>query len=180
MALFRSRYGDTPLHLLAVVASFAIAGYALFRIVESPSALGTLIWLGAAAIAHDLIAFPLYSCLNLIAHRTIGGRADAREEERLVPLINHIRIPAALSALALLLFFPLILGLDSTNYEKDAGLGSGVFLGRWLGLCAALFLGSALIYAIRLRRASPPGDQGDEDEGPDDEAGPPPEEAVDA
>ena len=154
MALFRSRYGDTPLHLLAVITSFAIAGYAFFRIVESPSALSTLIWLGAAAIAHDLIAFPLYSGLNLIAHRGLAGPADAREEQRRVPLINHLRIPAALSLLALLLFFPLILGLDSTIYEKDTGLGTGVFLGRWLGLCAALFLGSALIYAIRLRRAS--------------------------
>lgn len=154
MTFFRSRYGDSPLHLLAVLASFAIAGYALFRIVESPSALATLVWLGAAALAHDLIAFPLYSGLNLIAHRSLVGPADAGEERRRVPLINHVRIPAALSALALLLFFPLILGAASANYEKDTGLGTGVFLGRWLGLCAALFLGSALIYAIRLRRAS--------------------------
>jgi hypothetical protein len=185
MARFRSRYGDTPLHLLAVAASFAIAGYAFFRIVESPSALGTLIWLGAAAIAHDLLAFPLYSGLNLIAHRSLAGPDDAWEEERRVPLINHIRIPAALSALALLMFFPAILGLDSANYEKDTGLGTGVFLDRWLGLCAALFLGSALIYAFRLRRASRPGDDGDEDDGdedeaPDDEAGPQTEEAADA
>jgi hypothetical protein len=172
MALFRSRYGDTPLHLLAVVASFAIAGYAFFRIVESPSALGTLVWLGAAAVAHDLLAFPLYSGLNLIAHRSLAGPADAWEEQRRVPLINHVRIPAALSALALLLFFPLILGLDSANYEKDTGFGSGVFLDRWLGLCAALFLGSALIYAVRLRRAVKA--EGNEDE---DEAR---EEAVDA
>ena len=52
------------------------------------------------------------------------------------------------------MFFPLILGLDSTNYEKDTGLSGDVFLTRWLGLCAALFLGSALIYAVRLRRAA--------------------------
>ncbi len=71
-----------------------------------------------------------------------------------MPLINHVRIPAFLSALALLMFFPLILGLDTTNYEKDAGLSGDVFLTRWLGLCAALFLGSAVIYAIRLRRSA--------------------------
>ena len=39
MARFRSLYGDSPLHLLAVLASFAIAGYAFLRIVENPSAL---------------------------------------------------------------------------------------------------------------------------------------------
>jgi hypothetical protein len=153
MVRFRSAYGDSPLHLLAVLASFAIAGYAFLRIVENPSALGTLVWFGGAAVAHDLIAFPLYSALNLIAHRGIEGPKEAREERRRVPLINHVRIPAFLSALALLMFFPLILGLDSANYEKDAGLSGDVFLTRWLGLCAALFLGSALIYAVRLRRS---------------------------
>ena len=98
MARFRSAYGDSPLHLLAVLASFAIAGYAFLRIVENPSALGTLVWFGGAAVAHDLIAFPLYSALNLIAHRSIEGPDDAREERRRVPLINHVRIPAFLSA----------------------------------------------------------------------------------
>jgi hypothetical protein len=156
MARFRSAYGDSPLHLLAVLASFAIAGYGFLRIVENPSALGTLVWFGGAAVAHDLIAFPLYSALNLIAHRSIEGPDDAWEDSRRVPLINHIRIPAFLAGLALLMFFPLILGLDATNYERDAGLSGDVFLTRWLGLCAALFLGSAIIYAVRLRRASRP------------------------
>ena len=121
MARFRSAYGDSPLHLLAVLASFAIAGYAFLRIVESPSALGTLVWFAGAAVAHDLIAFPLYSALNLIAHRGIEGPEDAWEERRRVPLINHVRIPAFLAGLALLMFFPLILGLDAANYEKDSG-----------------------------------------------------------
>jgi hypothetical protein len=153
MARFRSLYGDSPLHLLAVLASFAIAGYAFLRIVEHPSALGTLVWFGAAAVAHDLIAFPLYSALNLVAQRGVEGPGDAWEERRRVPLINHLRIPAFFSALALLLFFPLILGLSAANYEKDTGLSPDVFLARWLGLCAALFLSSAVIYAVRLRRA---------------------------
>jgi hypothetical protein len=170
MARFRSLYGDSPLHLLAVLASFAIAGYAFLRIVEQPSALGTLVWFGGAAVAHDLIAFPLYSALNLVAHRSIEGPEDAWEERRRVPVINHVRIPAFLSGLALLMFFPLILGLDSANYEKDTGLSGDVFLARWLGLCAALFLGSALIYAVRLRRAS----RGGEEE-PDERPEPHPE-----
>jgi hypothetical protein len=58
--------------------------------------------------------------------------------------------------MALLMFFPLILRLSATNFEKDAGLSPDVFLTRWLGLCAALFLGSALIYAVRLRRVTRP------------------------
>jgi hypothetical protein len=58
-----------------------------------------------------------------------------------------------LSAVAFLLFFPLILGLSSTQYTDDTGLGADGYLGHWLGLCAVLFGGSALIYAVRLRRA---------------------------
>ncbi|MGD9734658.1 MAG: hypothetical protein AB7V58_03460 [Solirubrobacterales bacterium] len=146
-------YGDSPLHLLAVIASFALAGYAFLQIADTPSALATVAWFAAAIVLHDLLAFPLYSALNLLANRSLGGREGGRDAERRVPLINHLRIPAFLSGLAFLLFFPLILGLSSSNFEKDAGLGTEVFLQRWLGLCAALFLGSALIYAVRLRRA---------------------------
>ena len=153
MARARSIYGASPLHLLAVIASFAIAGYAFLRIVESPSALGTFVWFGAAIFAHDLIAFPLYSALNLVAHRSLVEPGDERQANRRVPVINHLRIPAMLSAFAFLLFFPLILGLSSTNYIEDTGVSGDVFLTRWLGLCAALFLGSAVIYAIRLRRS---------------------------
>jgi hypothetical protein len=153
MRRLRGAYGASPLHLLAAIASFAVAGYAFFRIVGNPSALGTIAWFAGAIVAHDLIAFPLYSGLNLIASRGLGGGERAA---RPVPVLNHVRIPVFLSLLALLLFFPEILGLDSRNYERDTGLGTGVFLDRWLGLCAALFLGSALIYAVRLRRARRP------------------------
>lgn len=161
-ARFRSLYGDSPLHLLAVLASFAIAGYAFLRIVENPSALGTLVWFAGAIVLHDLLAFPLYSALNLIADRGLAGRGGEREARR-VPLINHVRIPALLSGLALVLFFPLILGLDAANYEKDTGLSGDVFFTRWLGLTAALFLGSALIYALRLRRAAKTPEAEDDD-----------------
>jgi hypothetical protein len=162
MSRLRAAYGASSLHLLAAIAGFAIAGYAFFRIVDNPSALGTIAWFAGAIVAHDLIAFPVYSGLNLIASRGLG--ADAGRPPRLVPVLNHVRIPAFLAALPLLVFFPEILGLDSRNYERDTGLGTGVFLDRWLGLCAVLFLGSALIYAVRLRRARNPraGEEGED------------------
>jgi hypothetical protein len=152
MGRLRALYGDSPLHLLAVLASFAIAAYAFLRIVESPSALGTLVWFVGAIALHDLIAFPLYSALNLIAYRSIVGPRGVPRSPTRPALINHVRIPAFLAGLALLMFFPLILGLSEDNYRRDTGLGTGVFLDRWLGLCAALFLGSALLYAVRVRR----------------------------
>jgi hypothetical protein len=153
LAKVRTLYGASPLHVLAVIASFALAGYGFLRIYESPSALGTFIWFGAAIFAHDLLAFPVYSALNLIAHRSLVGSGDEWSANLRVPAINHLRIPAILSAFAFLLFFPLILGLSSENYVDDTGVNGDVFFVRWLGICAALFLGSAVIYAIRLRRA---------------------------
>jgi hypothetical protein len=151
-ARFRGAYGASPLHLLAVIASFAVAGYAFFRIFDTPTALGFLVWFGAAIVAHDLIAFPFYSLLNLIATSSLGG-TGGRDSELRVPALNHLRVPALLSGLALLFFFPLILGLSADNYVEDTGVEIGVFLGRWLGICAVLFGGSALIYAVRLGRA---------------------------
>jgi len=158
MRRLRDAYGASPLHVLAVLASFTVAGYGFLRIAQSPSALGTFLWFGAAIIAHDLLAFPLYSTLNLIAHRSLLGPGDEWSDGRRVPVINHLRVPAILSGISFLMFFPLILGLDSTRYAHYTGQGADVYLTRWLGICATLFLGSALIYAIRLRRDGGPPD----------------------
>lgn len=159
MARFRAAYGASPLHLLAALASFALAGYAFLRIAAAPSALGTFAWFAAAIVLHDLLAFPLYSALNLLAGRALPGGGGEPGVGRVSPL-NHLRVPAVLSGFALLLFFPLILGLDAGNYMRDTGLSGDVFLGRWLGLTGALFAGSAALYALRLRlarRARPAG-----------------------
>ncbi len=153
MERFRAAYGASRLHLLAVVASFALAGYGFFRIVESPSPAGTLVYFGVAVLAHDLLAFPFYSTLNLIAHRSLVAPTDSWLGRRRVPAINYVRIPFALSVIALLLFFPLILGLDSARYTASTGESVDVYLGRWLALCTVLFAASALVYAVRLRLA---------------------------
>ncbi len=158
MARFRAAYGASPLHLLAAIASFAIAGYAFLRIAAAPSALGTFAWFAAAIVAHDLLAFPLYSALNLVAGRAVLGGGEEPGVGR-VSALNHLRVPAVLGGFALLLFFPLILGLDSATYLRDTGVDGDVFLGRWLGICGALFAGSALLYALRLRRARGGGEE---------------------
>jgi hypothetical protein len=149
----RDLYGSSSLHLLAVIVTMSFALYGAVRIAEGSDALNTFIFLGGAIVAHDLISFPLYSGLNLIAHRSLVGPLRGPRPERRVPLINHIRIPALLSGFALVAWFPLILGLSAHNYRLKTGLDPDVFLGRWLLISAGLFLGSALVYAVRLRRA---------------------------
>jgi hypothetical protein len=50
-----------------VIASFAPATYGFLRIAESPAPVSTVAWLTAAIVAHDLIAFPIYSLIALLA-----------------------------------------------------------------------------------------------------------------
>ncbi len=154
MSRFRSLYGASPLHLLAVIASFAIAGYGFLRIFDSPAPESTMLFFIAAVFAHDLIAFPMYSALNQIAMRSTGKQANWWLSEQEVRPLNYVRIPFVLSAFCLLLYFPLIFRLSSERVIANSGESPDVFLARWLGIVAVLFTGSAVLYAIRLGRAS--------------------------
>jgi len=146
---FREAYGAGPLHLIAVIASLALAGYALVEIAERPAPFNFAIWFGLAIVAHDLIAFPLYSLLGAIAGRAL---LPAGEAGRLA--LNHVRVPALLSGLSLVVWFPLILGLDEVRYVDATGLSADPYLGRWLLLTALLFAGSGVLLAIRLRASA--------------------------
>jgi hypothetical protein len=147
---FRYEYGAQPLHLIAVLASLLLCAYALVRVSGIPGGGRVLIWLVAAALLHDLVALPLYSGLFRLSHgaasRAIPDRAA------MIAALNHVRVPAALSLLLLVVYAPLILRIDPAHYEETTGLGVDGYLGRWLLISAALFLISGIAYAIRLRR----------------------------
>ena len=145
---FRYEYGSGPLHLVAIAASFALAAYALLQVLDQPRALDLVLWLAAAVVAHDLVLLPVYSLMALIAYRglDVSGGDPVR-----VAALNHVRLPAMLSGLALLVWFPLILGL-SDRYERATGLGIEPYLGRWLLLTGAAFALSAVLFAVRVRR----------------------------
>jgi hypothetical protein len=143
-------YGAHPLHLLALICSFALAAYAAVRLFAAQP-LGVAIWFVGAAIGHDLILLPLYS----LADRSVGSVLHHRTGNLpAVPWINYLRVPAALSGLLLLAWFPLIFRLAS-RYPGATGLSQDVYLGRWLAITGALFGAAALAFAFRLRRARP-------------------------
>src|SRR5207249_9716369 len=73
---FRHEYGAGPLHLVAVAASFSLAGWALVQIFDTANAMNVAIWLLGAAVAHDLVLLPLYSLLASIAYRGLAGAHD--------------------------------------------------------------------------------------------------------
>ena len=147
---FRYEYGAQPLHLIAVVASLLLSGYGLLRINDLDSSLRTVIWIVAAALLHDLLALPFYSVLSRIAHGAAGRAIKSRA--LMLHALNHVRVPAALSLLLLLVYFPLILQVAPEEYVATTGLEANTYLGRWLLISAAMFLISGIVYALRLRR----------------------------
>ncbi len=153
VALFRRRYGSSPLHLLAHLAAFALCAYALAQIVSGGAVVNFVVWFGGAAVLHDVVFLPLYSVLDRVAHgwarraHTAAPRALHHPD---VPLVNHVRAPALISGLLLLVYFPLILGPAGGEYLKATGHHLHGYLRNWLLISAALFAASAVVYAIRV------------------------------
>lgn len=143
-AVVRRWYGEGPLHLLLMAASFALAGYAGVRLLAGDT-WGVIVWFVGAALVHDLVLVPLYAGADRLLCRTAGRRPD---------LVNFVRVPVFLSGLLLLVWFPLITR-QAERYEPASGLSLAVFLGNWLLITAALFSVSALwlvVRTLRLRR----------------------------
>lgn len=135
-----------PLQLLLLACSFALAGYAGVRLLDDDW-FGVALWFVGAALLHDLVLLPLYATAD---RALVGGlRATGRGA-----WILYVRVPAALSGLLLLVWFPLISGSVSRRYRSATGLPADGFLARWLLITAVLFGASALLLALRLRRAT--------------------------
>ncbi|MCA1700106.1 MAG: hypothetical protein LC790_14860 [Actinobacteria bacterium] len=118
-------------------------------------------WFVGSILAHDLVLLPIYSLALIVLLRVFGGagaRDRAGPSPRRLLILNHLRVPMALSLLMLLLFFPFILGLANDGYQGVSGLSTEPYLPRWLILSATLFVLSGLILAVRLARGSPPAD----------------------
>ncbi|HEX8086416.1 MAG TPA: hypothetical protein VF529_19165 [Solirubrobacteraceae bacterium] len=140
----RQRYGGSPLHLAAHAVAFALAGWAILQLADVRRADNVLAWFVAALLLHDLVVLPFYSLIDRIAAAATPGTA-----------VNHVRVPAAFSALLLAVWSPTILGLNDASFGRVAGFTrEGVFV-HWLWLTAALFAGSAAVWLLRARRSAP-------------------------
>ncbi|MFG2207428.1 hypothetical protein [Streptomyces sp. NPDC048638] len=137
----RRWYGEGPLHLVLMLASFALAGYAGLRLLGGGPWPLVVAWFAGAALLHDLVLLPLYSLADRVVCAVTAGTGRHRA------WTGHVRVPAALSALLLLVWFPLIAGGGggTTSYTLATGLPGGVFLSRWLLVTAVLFAASALL-----------------------------------
>lgn len=137
----------SPFQLLLLACSFALAGYAGVRLFADDWPKVAL-WIVGAALLHDLVLVPLYAA----ADRAVTGGLDAAGRRAWVP---YVRVPAVLSGLLLLVWFPLIFDLVDQRYRMATGQSADVYLGRWLLITSVLFGGSALLLAAgRVRRAT--------------------------
>jgi hypothetical protein len=78
---FRAVYGSNALHLLTLIAGFALFGYVLATVkpvtLWNPNTWwhSILVWFAAAIIAHDLVLFPIYALVDRILIIEQGGPA---------------------------------------------------------------------------------------------------------
>ena len=77
----RRWYGANPLHLLALLAAFALAGYAVHAVLAAGEWTGFAEWFAVAIIGHDLLLFPLYSLADLSLRHLLPGGSHGRLPE---------------------------------------------------------------------------------------------------
>jgi hypothetical protein len=157
-AWFRRRYGAHPSHLLLLVIAAAVAGWAVLQWVKAPTPVRLLVWFGAALIGHDLVAFPVYTALDRLLLRVIGGRgvfdAAATISRWRRAAINHVRVPALLSILLLVMWYPLIFKRSNGVYFAASGQHQSRFLGNYLLAVGLLFGASLISFVLRLGLAA--------------------------
>ncbi len=146
MRRFLSWYGAGPLNLLAMLAGFALAGYAAAELLPN-NAFGIAVWFIGAVIGHDLLLMPLYTLADRSVTAVLRHRRPAPAT---LPWVNYLRVPAALSGMLLLIWFPLIFRLPR-RFPDTTTLSLDPYLWHWLGVTGALFLLSAAALALRLR-----------------------------
>ncbi|GAB2734938.1 hypothetical protein [Kitasatospora kifunensis] len=149
----RRRYGASSLHLLLVLCSFALAGYAGVRLLKGEP-LKVALWFVGAAFAHDLLLLPLYTLTDRAA-QALARRLGSTGQHPRVPQVNYVRVPVFLSLLLLSVWYPLVLR-RVPGYQGATGLGPDSFLGHWLLITATLFALSALCLITATIRNRPP------------------------
>jgi hypothetical protein len=147
MQRFEARYGAHPAHLLLVLASFVLAGYASVQLLADRS-IHVGVWFIGSAIGHDAVLLPIYVLADVAAvslWRRMPGPRGA-------PWLNHVRFPAAVSLVLLLVYSPEITRRN-TALQANSHLSTQPYLSRWLVVVAILFGVSALWYVVRLVKA---------------------------
>ncbi len=149
---FGARYGASPLHLVGHLAAFAVAALAFDRIFSGGHVKELVMWYLGFVIAHDLIFVSAYTGLDRLFRAAVVRMPGSSRTG--IPVINHIRAPALISGLLLIIYFPLVSRLSDADYFALSGHHLTThYLRNWLLITVGLFAGSGVIYALRIARA---------------------------
>ncbi len=155
----RRLYGAHPAQLALLVACFVVAGYAL-HLVGLPALWNPdtwwksiAVWFVGAAVAHDLVLFPVYAGADRVLSALSARLARRGRRAPTVPVVNYLRVPLLACGLVTLMFLPGIIRQGSAAYTRATGQTQEPFLGRWLLLCAAILLVALVAYLVARRRA---------------------------
>lgn len=138
----RRRYGAHPAHLIAIVAGFAVVALAARPLLaENPVPVAR--WFAGSAILHDAVLVPAYVALD--------GAAVAlwRRRPGNVSWLNFVRIPTAVAAMLLLVWYPLITS-KAESFHRATGRSTTAYRPHWLFVTALVFAISALCYLARV------------------------------
>ncbi len=81
----RHWYGEGPLHLVLMLGSFALTGYAGVRLLAGAQWPMVVVWFVGAALLHDLVLLPLYALADRAVCRRHGGEGAAPRMDRVRP-----------------------------------------------------------------------------------------------
>ena len=158
LAAWRRTYGASPLHLLLHLAATLLIAWALSQSFDdrySAAYLNLALWMVGGAILNDFVALPLYVGADRVA-RAAWGRvrpAPAAPAARRPSVRGngHVRVPVAMSAVLLLVYFPNITHKAPIGHRLSTGLAEQPdYAGRWLAITAGLLLASAALYGLRV------------------------------
>ena len=138
----------TAIKVAANLAVVAVAAFAMSRTFEVASTddLNFVIWLVAGAILHDIVLLPIYSIADLVSRLAMSDHPLRR-----IRAANHVRVPAAISLVVLLVYSPTILDRNPGTFERLSGRPQATDpLEAWLWITLGLFVVSGAALAIRL------------------------------
>lgn len=161
LAAWRRSYGASPAHLLLHLAAIALIAWALSQAFDdrySAAYQNLAIWMVGGALINDLVAIPAYVGVDRLARAAWGrvrpASAAPTTAAATVRGHGHVRVPLAMSAVLLLVYFPNITHKAPIGHRLSTGLAEQPdYAGRWLGITAGLLLASAAIYGVRVLRA---------------------------
>lgn len=160
LGAWRRTYGASPLHLLLHLIGIVLIAWALsqsFDAKYSAAYKNLAIWMVGGAIINDFVALPLYVGVDRVARGIWGKVRPARprtSDAPARPLVRgngHVRVPLAMAAVLLLVYFPNITGKAPIGHRLSTGLPEQPdFASRWLTITAGLLVASAVLYGVRV------------------------------